>query len=338
MKRSIRDVIARPQPTAKDAAYCRMTNRLGAALLIFLALFSTLSVLTSPIVLWANNVLPHEVAYTVEDLLGSLRYFVSFATPVVLFRFLAKKEDRVPIKLTPVLPRHTPLLLLAGIAVIHCTAIINSWISDLLLYSEFSSEVLWDTSTLTDYQGILMFIGTAIVPAFCEELLFRGLVLGNLLPYGKTSAILSSALLFGLMHQNLGQMLYATMAGVVLGIIYVETRSIWASTLMHFLNNLSSVINSILWDRLDTVSANRVIALLELVLIGGGMVALIVLIRRRERTKQAGESSSEGQENESCVSPHYRIRGFFSPLMTAFVAITVVEMIMLWMLALSYGG
>jgi membrane protease YdiL (CAAX protease family) len=117
----------------------------------------------------------------------------------------------------------------------------------------------------------------------------------------------------------------------------VETRSIWVPTLLHFLNNLSSVLNNILWDRLDNVSANRVISLLELFLIGGGLVALAVLIWRRERSF-AGTKSGRALsvESESCVSPAYRIRGFFSPMMTAFVVITVMEMLLLWLVALSY--
>ena len=180
-----------------------------------------------------------------------------------------------------------------------------------------------------------MFIGTALVPAFCEELLFRGLVLGNLAPYGKTSAVLCSALLFGLMHQNIGQMFYATVAGVVLGIIYLETRSIWAPTLLHMFNNLSSVLNTILWDRLDVTSANRLIALLDLLLIGSGLISLIVLIRRAERSKGA-RGAAEGAEHASAVSPAYRVRGFFSPMMLTFVVITVIEMILLWVYALTY--
>ena len=328
----------RQQPTPKELAYCRTTNRLGAALLVFLVLFSFLPRLSAPIDAWVRYALPADVAYSVIDVLDSLTYFLSFALPVLAFRLFARKETRVPICLSPVLPRHTPLLVLAGIAVIHATAIINSWISDLLLYSEFSSEVLWDTTTMTDYQGVLMFIGTAIVPAFCEELLFRGLVLSNLQPYGKTTAILGSALLFGLMHQNLGQMLYATMAGVVLGIVYVEMRSIWAPTLLHFVNNLSSVINSILWDRLDNVTANRVIALLELLLIGGGLLALVVLILRRDKQRADASAPITPDESECPISPRWRLRGLFTPLMTSFVVITIIEMIFLWSLALSYSS
>ena len=93
----------------------------------------------------------------------------------------------------------------------------------------------------------ISFISTAIVPAFAEELFFRGLLISNIRPYSEKGAIIISALAFGLMHQNLIQTVYATAAGLALGYVYVKTKSLWSVIIIHFANNFVSVVQSYLY-------------------------------------------------------------------------------------------
>ena len=69
-----------------------------------------------------------------------------------------------------------------------------------------------------------------------EELLFRGAVLRSLQPYGKRFAIFCSALLFGLVHQNLTQTPFAFGFGLLAGYVAVEYSILWSMSL-HILNN-----------------------------------------------------------------------------------------------------
>ena len=82
-----------------------------------------------------------------------------------------------------------------------------------------------------------MFLYMAIFAPVFEEILFRGLILRNLLPYGKKFAILASAFLFGMFHGNLLQSPYAFLVGLVLGYTAVEYSISWAIVL-HMFNNL----------------------------------------------------------------------------------------------------
>ena len=77
---------------------------------------------------------------------------------------------------------------------------------------------------------------TAVAAPITEELLFRGAVLRSLQPYGKRFAILCSALLFGLMHQNLTQTPFAFGFGLLAGYVAVEYSIFWTMGL-HILNN-----------------------------------------------------------------------------------------------------
>ncbi|HAJ77507.1 MAG TPA: hypothetical protein DCO89_00365 [Clostridiales bacterium] len=88
-------------------------------------------------------------------------------------------------------------------------------------------------------------LSVAILPAFCEEFLHRGLVLrgtSNIIGYKK--AILLSSVLFGLMHLNISQFFYATILGILMGFVATMTRSIWPAIIIHFCNNFINVFVS----------------------------------------------------------------------------------------------
>lgn len=85
--------------------------------------------------------------------------------------------------------------------------------------------------------GISMFLYITILGPISEELLFRGLLLRILKPCGKQTAILVSAMVFGLFHGNIIQIPFAFLVGLVLGYVAVEYSIIWAMVL-HIFNNL----------------------------------------------------------------------------------------------------
>ena len=84
-----------------------------------------------------------------------------------------------------------------------------------------------------------VFVSYSLFPAVTEELFFRGIILRRLrgnYPGGKALAV--SSLLFGLMHLNPWQALLAGIAGLFLGWIYMEFKSIWLCMFVHGYSNL----------------------------------------------------------------------------------------------------
>ncbi|MDG3002653.1 ABC transporter permease subunit/CPBP intramembrane protease [Paludisphaera mucosa] len=81
----------------------------------------------------------------------------------------------------------------------------------------------------------------AFMPAVCEEVAFRGFILSGLKSGRRTrSAIVLSALLFGLLHVFLSlfqQFFNAAFLGIFLGLLAVRSRSLWPGVLFHALNN-----------------------------------------------------------------------------------------------------
>ncbi|MCK6474840.1 MAG: ABC transporter permease subunit [Planctomycetes bacterium] len=87
---------------------------------------------------------------------------------------------------------------------------------------------------------ILFFI--AVMPALCEEHLFRGLLFTSLgSERGKARAIVLSAALFAAFHFPLFRQPAVFAMGLMLGYLAWQTRSIWPGVLVHFFSNALSV-------------------------------------------------------------------------------------------------
>jgi uncharacterized protein len=83
----------------------------------------------------------------------------------------------------------------------------------------------------------------ALVPAVCEELVFRGLVLRALRHrLGPAAAVLISAALFGLIHVDPPQAAGAMVLGVVLGWVTHRAGSLWPAMAAHAANNALAVV------------------------------------------------------------------------------------------------
>ncbi len=97
-------------------------------------------------------------------------------------------------------------------------------------------------------QGInfwILLLLIAVVPAVCEELAFRGFILSGFRRLGhKRRAILYSALLFGVAHGILQQSLIASLVGMVLGYVAVQSGSILPCMVFHLCHNALLVASS----------------------------------------------------------------------------------------------
>lgn len=106
----------------------------------------------------------------------------------------------------------------------------------------------------TPFPAMLFMIG--IFGPFCEEFVFRGVIYGsyrksggdknntccsNICSHG-ISAVLLSALLFGLMHMNFNQALYAFVIGIFLAVLVEAAGSLWASVFCHMVFNSCQVV------------------------------------------------------------------------------------------------
>lgn len=89
-----------------------------------------------------------------------------------------------------------------------------------------------------DVSPWLIILSTVILVPICEELVYRGVVLGELRPLvGDDWAIFISSVVFGLVHANLVQSVYAFLLGWVIAVIYLKSGSMIMSIASHVLFN-----------------------------------------------------------------------------------------------------
>ena len=82
----------------------------------------------------------------------------------------------------------------------------------------------------------------AVLPAICEELLYRGIIFNGLRKLGNIKAVFISALFFALAHGSAMQLFYQFILGIVLAFVVLKTGSLLTSMLVHFLNNFIVVL------------------------------------------------------------------------------------------------
>ncbi len=86
----------------------------------------------------------------------------------------------------------------------------------------------------------------ALTPAICEEIAFRGFILSGLRHVGrKWTAIVISSVLFGLAHGILQQSIAATLVGIVIGYLAVQTGSLLTCIGFHLVYNSMSLVMSL---------------------------------------------------------------------------------------------
>ncbi len=112
----------------------------------------------------------------------------------------------------------------------------------------------------------VIFFSVGILAPLLEELLFRKFLIDRMRKYGEVVAILVSAGLFALFHQDFVQLAYAFVAGVMLGYLYCRTGNYWLTVLIHSLFNIiSGVLPALLVT--DILAVSQEITALESALV-----------------------------------------------------------------------
>ena len=125
------------------------------------------------------------------------------------------------------------------------------WLNSLIPAPEFfesmqaSQMEFIDKLLRGDYTLVFILFNIALVPAFCEEILFRGYIMRTFEKHTSAFwAIAGSSVLFGLFHLQITHLLPLTTVGLLLAILVYYTNSLWPAVAAHFTNNASAVIYS----------------------------------------------------------------------------------------------
>lgn len=110
-----------------------------------------------------------------------------------------------------------------------------------------SEESYQETLQSLSKSPVMTLLQVCILAPVIEEILMRGYLLQGLsASYGPIFALLVSSLLFALLHFNKVQTLSAFVCGIALGLLYLQTHSIFCCILAHAGYNLISYVTTII--------------------------------------------------------------------------------------------
>ena len=165
-----------------------------------------------------------------------------------------------------------------------------------------------------------MFLYVCLLAPVSEEILFRGLIMRSLEPYGKKFAILTSSFLFGIFHGNIVQSPFAFVVGLVLGYVAMEYSMVWAMVL-HMINNL--LLGDTLPKLLQGLPGFVQQIVFAVIIWGCAIATVVILIVKR---KQVADYFRQGKMHPLCLKSFFTSPGILvlTGVLTANVILTLL--------------
>ncbi len=140
------------------------------------------------------------------------------------------------------------------------------------------------TSMMSDYgiaqmPFLLIWFTVGLFAPFCEEMACRGVYYRGYRKSGSAfGAMILSALLFGLVHMNLNQAVYAFAMGILAVLLVEATGSIWSSVLYHAFINSSQVAIMYLALKMDPAAYSDAAEVVTTDFLVMGVAAYLALV------------------------------------------------------------
>ena len=165
-----------------------------------------------------------------------------FPSPAYLYIRLKPKEFTHALRLKGLRLSHL-FLLLSGSAILICGCTLLGMLCGMMTAQP--SFTLYDTfASVNDGSvgaSIRLVLAYGLLPAFCEELVFRGILCAEHEKHGILYASTVSALFFAFLHFDLTALPVYLFSGILLSLIMYVTRSSIAPMIVHFCYNLFGI-------------------------------------------------------------------------------------------------
>lgn len=173
----------------------------------------------------------------------------------------------------------------------------------------FSHQVINQTMTkiISQWPLPVSILCIAAVPALLEESIYRGVFFMEYRKMGLLFGAICSGLVFGLLHFNMNQFLYAFYMGVWFALLVDVCDSLLASVILHFCINLSSVISAYRIGTAQTVVDRGEImkGLPALSLAGAAGLAICIVIYRVLRMWKKGQTEKAEVSVREVITPSF---------------------------------
>ena len=226
--------------------------------------------------------------------MNNITQLVGFALPVLIFFVLFGGESihHLQLRKAGLFLLLAPVLILSASPLIDFSAFVNgllipenSWLERTFKPTEELAEQM--TSLFLDPNSnvplFVAFLSIAIIPAICEELVFRGVMMPLLAKMTRNihAAVWITAMLFSLIHVQFYGFLPRMIMGALLGYFVVWSGSLWTSILAHFINNASAFLMFRYFGTLETPEDSIFSHWLFYMTAAATFILLVVIARKK---------------------------------------------------------
>lgn len=210
-----------------------------------------------------------------------------------------------------------PVVLISTMIINYISAIFQS-----IMGITFESG-LEDMTAEGPISAIVLTFSLAVIPAVVEEFCIRGVVLQPLRRYGDKFAIIMSAAIFSILHGNMVQIPYTLVAGIYFGYLCVATGSLWPSIVLHFVNNMFSVIQLVVMSNYGEKASVAALFIMMGVLAAVGIAGGVIFFNMRYKTtlKQGVNTLKAGEKTASVLKSPAMIVAIVFMLITTVLSI-----------------
>ncbi|MBQ2879472.1 MAG: CPBP family intramembrane metalloprotease [Anaerotignum sp.] len=163
---------------------------------------------------------------------------ICFLPALAFYFYYTKKDIRKTLRLHPLGWKNALLILFFGVSIQPLISLL-SYLTSLF----FPNPVEQSIESIQQSGFFISLLSVAVLPAILEEMFSRGILLTGYRFLGKWKAALVSALLFGLLHMNPQQFLYAFLIGFIFCFLVDRTDSLYASILPHMVINGTTLVS-----------------------------------------------------------------------------------------------
>lgn len=137
----------------------------------------------------------------------------------------------------------------------------------------YSKDTLWGISQQNrDTAALYYAVCFALIPALCEELLFRSIVMSEYQQTSIAAAVVISSLYFAMLHFDFAKFPFYFLSGLVLSVCAYTTNSVIAAFAVHMIYNLFAIFGGSVVERVLSALGDT-----KLILVAVAALLLLVL-------------------------------------------------------------
>lgn len=208
-------------------------------------------------------------------------YFVLFALFFMYNRFFQKEKEYI----SGISIRNVTCLVIGGIALQVFIQPMMTWLGMLLPNTMENYMKMTELVSGAKCNSILLVLAVILIGPFVEEYVFRRTLYRTLRKaWGVPFSAVISATLFGIYHLDVIQIIYCTLVGIVMCLIYEKTQSFIATAFTHAVFNGATYILLFMAQKLS-VEQQQMLEQMDVLIFGIslGIILLVLFLIRREK-------------------------------------------------------